>query len=225
VVTVGRRDESRSSAGTVAGYHAGQLDPYREGVLGSVINQQGATMDIKLPNGENPYAPPSSDVNAGTLPEVEGEIRLADRGTRLVAAIVDGLLYMVVLIPVFILIFTTGAVQEGSSTALFSAFVAGPLGFISLFSWLALLGFQAYLISVTGQSIAKRVFKIRIVKMDGSKVNFVSGVLVRNWLMMVLQQIPVLNMFLPLLDALFIFRQDRRCIHDLIAGTKVINIA
>jgi len=182
-------------------------------------------MDIKLPNGENPYAPPSSDVNAGTLPEVEGEIRLADRGTRFVAALVDGLLYMVVLIPALVLIFSTGAMRDGGNTAIFRAFVAGPMGFISLFAWLGLLGFQAWLISTTGQSIAKRLFKIKIVKMDGSKVNFVSGVLVRNWLMMILQQIPVLNMFLPLLDALFIFRQDRRCIHDLIAGTRVINLA
>jgi uncharacterized RDD family membrane protein YckC len=41
---------------------------------------------------------------------------------------------------------------------------------------------------------------------------------------MVLQQIPVVNFILPLLDALFIFREDRRCIHDLIAGTKVIQL-
>jgi uncharacterized RDD family membrane protein YckC len=33
------------------------------------------------------------------------------------------------------------------------------------------------------------------------------------------------NLILPLLDALFIFRQDRRCIHDLIAGTKVVQLA
>jgi hypothetical protein len=42
--------------------------------------------------------------------------------------------------------------------------------------------------------------------------------------MMVLQQIPGINIFAGLLDPLFIFRQDRRCIHDFIAGTKVINL-
>jgi uncharacterized RDD family membrane protein YckC len=60
--------------------------------------------------------------------------------------------------------------------------------------------------------------------LDGAPVNFVSGVLLRNWLMMLLQQMPVVNLILPLLDALFIFREDRRCIHDLIAGTKVIQL-
>jgi uncharacterized RDD family membrane protein YckC len=181
-------------------------------------------MDSNLPHGENPYAPPTSDVNADLLPPT-GEVRLADRGTRFVSQLVDGLLFLVVLVPGLIAGFSTGAFHGGSgTTALLRAFVSGPLGIVSLVGWVGLIAFQAYLVATTGQSIAKRLFKIKIVKLDGSNVNFVSGVLLRNWLMMVLQQIPGVNMVLPLLDALFIFRQDRRCIHDLIAGTKVINL-
>jgi uncharacterized RDD family membrane protein YckC len=181
-------------------------------------------MESNPPRAENPYAPPTSDVNAGVLPPSGGE-RLAERGTRFVAQLVDGLLFLAVLVPGLIAGFQSGAFHGGNgSTALFRAFVAGPLGVVSLVGWVGLLAFQAYLIATTGQSIAKRLFKIQIVKIDGGKVNFVSGVLLRNWLMMILQQIPVVNMILPLLDALFIFRQDRRCIHDLIAGTKVIAI-
>jgi len=37
--------------------------------------------------------------------------------------------------------------------------------------------------------------------------------------------IPGVGIALTILDALFIFRDDRRCIHDLIAGTKVITTA
>jgi uncharacterized RDD family membrane protein YckC len=182
-------------------------------------------MDPNLPNAENPYAPPTSDVNAGVLPPT-GEERLAERGTRFVSQLVDGLLFLVAMVPGLIAGFSSGAFHGGGgNTAIFRAFVSGPLGIISLVAWIGLIAYQAYLVSTTGQSIAKRLFKIRIVKLDGSKVNFVSGVLLRNWLMMVLQQIPIVNMVLPLLDALFIFRQDRRCIHDLIAGTKVIALA
>jgi len=182
-------------------------------------------MDTNSPNGGNPYAPPTSDVNADLLPPT-GDVRLADRGTRFVSQLVDGLLFLVVLVPGFIAGFQSGAFHGGNNTtAIFRAFVSGPLGVVSLVAWVGLIAFQAYLVATTGQSIAKRLFKIQIVKLDGSKVNFVSGVLLRNWLMMILQQIPVLNMILPLLDALFIFRQDRRCIHDLIAGTKVIALA
>jgi uncharacterized RDD family membrane protein YckC len=34
--------------------------------------------------------------------------------------------------------------------------------------------------------------------------------------------IPFLGMFFGLADALLIFRRNRRCIHDLIAGTTVV---
>ena len=34
--------------------------------------------------------------------------------------------------------------------------------------------------------------------------------------------VPMLGGFASLVDALCIFREDRRCIHDLIAGTRVI---
>jgi uncharacterized RDD family membrane protein YckC len=36
--------------------------------------------------------------------------------------------------------------------------------------------------------------------------------------------IPVIGGFLPLVDVLFIFRHDRRCIHDLLAGTNVVKV-
>ena len=179
---------------------------------------------MELNRPENPYAPPTSDVNAGQGP-VPAEGQLAERGTRLVAAIVDGLLYLVAAVPALIAGFQSGAFREGGSTAIFRAFASGALGVLSAVAWVGLIIFQAYLIATTGQSIAKRWLRIKIVKVDGSPLNFVSGVLVRNWLIVVLQQIPVLNAILPLADALFIFRQDRRCIHDLIAGTKVVQLA
>jgi len=178
-------------------------------------------MDIHRPDGDNPYAPPTSDVNAGALaPAVEGQ--LAERGTRFASQMVDGLLFMAALVPALIAGFQSGAFREGGSTAIFRAFAANALGMVSGAAWIALIGYQAYLVTTTGQSIAKRLFKIKIVKLDGSPVSFVSGVLLRNWLMLILQQIPGVNAILPLVDALFIFRQDRRCVHDFIAGTKVI---
>jgi uncharacterized RDD family membrane protein YckC len=180
-------------------------------------------MDPNRPEAENPYSPPKSDVNVGTqAPAVEGE--LAERGTRFLSQMIDGLLPLMVLIPGFVAGMHSGAFHGGGSTALFRSFMAGTTGVVSGLAWLALMLFQAYLVTTTGQSIAKRWFRIKIVRLDGSPVSFVSGVLLRSWLIMVLQQIPGFNLFAGLLDPLFIFRQDRRCIHDFIAGTKVINL-
>jgi uncharacterized RDD family membrane protein YckC len=180
-------------------------------------------MDPHLPAGGDPYAPPKTDVNADALPP-SGDVRLADRGTRLAAAIIDGLLYMCVLIPLIVAAIHTGAFNDASNRpSFYHLFVDSTLGLLSLAGWLALLALQAYLVATTGQSIAKRLFNIRIVKVDGSPAGFTAGVLIRNWLIVILQQIPVVNMVLPWIDALLIFRQDRRCLHDLLAGTKVIN--
>ncbi|MBD3392455.1 MAG: hypothetical protein GF418_10265 [Chitinivibrionales bacterium] len=38
-----------------------------------------------------------------------------------------------------------------------------------------------------------------------------------------LQGIPILGSLFALINVLFVFREDHRCIHDLIAGTKVVS--
>jgi len=179
-------------------------------------------MDPQLPSGGDPYAPPKTDVNADVLPPT-GDVLMASRWTRLIAAIIDGLLYMVVMIPVMVAAFSSGAFGDPSNRpSIYRLLVASTSGLISLGGWVGLLALQSYLVATTGQSIAKRLFNIKIVKTDGSPAGFKSGVLLRHWLFIALQQIPVVNMVLPWIDPLLIFRQDRRCLHDLLADTKVI---
>ena len=45
----------------------------------------------------------------------------------------------------------------------------------------------------------------------------------RYVLVMLVMAIPIIGQLLGLADALFIFRSDRRCVHDLLAGTKVVS--
>src|SRR5262249_52126407 len=98
---------------------------------------------------------------------------------------------------------------------------------------------QWALIATRGQTLGKMMIKTRIVRMDGSSVGFVHGVVLRIWVITIPSWILVGLMLtgmdprtlLPasvaigligLLDALFIFGESRRCLHDLIAGTRVI---
>jgi uncharacterized RDD family membrane protein YckC len=83
---------------------------------------------------------------------------------------------------------------------------------------------QWVLISRNGQSIGKRIIRTRIVRVDGTNPGFVYGVFLRSWVPMGLQFIPFVGSFIGLADALFVFRNDRRTIHDHIAGTKVIQV-
>ena len=43
-----------------------------------------------------------------------------------------------------------------------------------------------------------------------------------NWVPKVMGAVPYLGMIFHLVDSLFIFREDRRCLHDRIAGTRVV---
>jgi uncharacterized RDD family membrane protein YckC len=77
-------------------------------------------------------------------------------------------------------------------------------------------------VSTTGQTLAKKWMGIKVVKTDGSPVNFVSGVLLREWILMGASAIPYIGSVVGIVDAVMIFNQARRCLHDQIAGTKVI---
>jgi uncharacterized RDD family membrane protein YckC len=75
-----------------------------------------------------------------------------------------------------------------------------------------------------GQTIGKRMLGIRIVRCDGTHAPLWRIVCLRDGLMTALEGIPLLGPFIGLTDSLVIFRADRRCLHDMIADTKVVRI-
>ena len=149
---------------------------------------------------QEPVAPPQMSPSLKTKPGSTSTRTFqadAGRSDRLLAAIVDGL---------FGLIFFALSLL---------------LDMPSLFTYgLALYWiYQFYLLTVDGQTIGKKIMKIKIIKRDtGENGGFVSNVLLRWVLNGLLGFIP----FYALVDILFIFREDRRCIHDMMAGTKVV---
>ena len=88
---------------------------------------------------------------------------------------------------------------------------------------LALVGYQLRLLTTLGQTIGKKALGVRIVLVkDDSNGGFVVNVLLRGVVTLVLSAIPGIGFLFALADVLFIFRDDRRCIHDHIAGTRVV---
>lgn len=156
---------------------------------------------------------------AGT-PGFTGDASLAPRESRLAAAILDSLLTLAVFAPSFGLMFLGGAFEEnGPENEAY--LVAG--GLLFLVAALALIVTQLYLLTTHGQSVGKRVMKIRIVRhADGARAGFFTVILARSLLPGVIGAIPFVGSIFTLVNILFIFREDRRCLHDLIAGTKVV---
>lgn len=90
--------------------------------------------------------------------------------------------------------------------------------------WLGIwLIFNYHLMKTRGQSIGKLAMGIKIVTVDDNKLPEISNSIGKRYiLLLALGYIPVIGPFLHTIDVLFIFRQDRRCVHDLIAKTKVV---
>lgn len=169
----------------------------------------------------NPYAPPTADVDQG--PQLrQGEYVLAERGTRLGAVMIDGLLAVAAAAPAgvvlaFMVYNARGSLSMGDAELM----VYGLVGVMVLMV-LAFMGYQWYLISTTGQSLGKRWLGIQIIRIDGTPLGFVNGVILRSWVLGALGNVPGVGPIIGLVNALMIFGEERRCLHDQIAGTRVV---
>ena len=80
---------------------------------------------------------------------------------------------------------------------------------------------QAVLLSSHGQTIGKRLMGLRIVRADtGRNGGFVTNVFLRA----VINGLLACTIIYFVVDSLFLLFRNRLCLHDYIAGTKVVKI-
>jgi len=162
----------------------------------------------------NPFEPPE-DLGAASPPPGAGEDHgLASRGSRLLAAIIDGGLSAAVFLP---LVFALGIVEVGRERTL-EDHILGTL--VGLAVFVAMNGWFWY---TRAQSIGKIALRIRIVMRDGTRASGHTILFRRVLPVWLVQQVPFVGpVFSGLVDPLFIFRSNRACLHDDVAGTKVV---
>ena len=89
-------------------------------------------------------------------------------------------------------------------------------------SWLLLNGL---FLASSAQTIGKKALGIQVVNVsDGEPASFLRLVLWRFLPMALVAQVPYVG-YLALVDPMVIFRRDRRCLHDHLAGTRVVALA
>lgn len=150
---------------------------------------------------------------------------LADRGLRFLAALVDGVLKSLCWLPTTLAIWHTVSAELLSGHQPSWATMIEAMNGVILRSMpflLILVLVQAVLLSTRGQSVGKLVTGMRIVRRDGTPGGFLHAFFLRGTLPWIIEQIPVLGSLFWLVDACFIFGEERRCIHDYIAGTVVV---
>ncbi len=176
-------------------------------------------------------ATPTQDVApegqpAVTTLRIKSGPKLAGRGIRLLAAIIDGILSMLFALPGLVMLsarlVANGGHMPAFGTPAFDSTLSS-MGVI-LVGWIILMIIQGWLLATRGQTVGKKLMGIRIVRFsDDANPGFVHAVLLRAVVVTILDNIPWLGLLFWLVDCCFIFREDRRCIHDLIADTRVID--
>lgn len=193
------------------------------------------------PAGEPPPLPP-----AATPPPLPGSpdkadpapasLKLAGRGARLGATLLDLLVSLALAGPGLWWLIRSydavrphidiDAIQAGYVSLLQQQLIVVSLSLpllAVLVPSLVILVVQTWLLTTRGQTIGKKWLRIRIVRTDGRAADFVQVFLLRSMALQCVALIPVVGILVSVADPLLIFRADRRCLHDLLAGTTVID--
>lgn len=141
---------------------------------------------------------------------------LAERWPRLGASIVDGLIFSAMVYGPMVAGIVAGAALAGPESDGSVAFAVTTgltvIGF-AVWAWLTLKQ-----MGETGQSLAKKYFNIKVVRSDGSPASLSNLIWRRNAITWVLNIIPLYG----LVEVLFIFGENRQCLHDKMADTIVV---
>jgi len=179
-------------------------------------------------DGFNPYQSPLTTDAPPFQADEEPSGKLAARSARLLAVVIDGTLEAIGL---FFILYLPDASDLFFSD--YSTWVEPiVLGLLSLLVYYVING---WLLATRGQTVGKLLIGIRIEDHDTSSIIPLSRQVLLRDLPIVLPAylLPVvtfgteladLELLIYVLDGLFIFTASRRCLHDRIAKTKVVQI-
>ena len=164
---------------------------------------------------DNIYEPPQSKIDMDTADVADDP--LASRWSRLWASLLDSLIMMFIILPA--MYFTGGfdVISTGEEPSLGYNLAIGVLGFIVFFI------LNTHLLINKGQTIGKSVLGIKIVDLDGNLPVFKNHILKRYAVYFLPGQVPIVGQMFSIVNILFIFGAQKRCIHDHAAGTKVVD--
>lgn len=173
--------------------------------------------------------PQSSDFQSGPpAPQIDNTASL---GKRFLAFILDGFFMVMALIMVMQ---SMGLLEPATSQDVqvaqaelqkrLSALSDGQKLMLSLSPFPIFFVLHGFLLQQYGQTLGKRIVGIAIVTMDNRKPAFGQLIVWRYLSQWAVGQVPLVGVLLRFADVLAIFRPDKRCIHDHLAKTKVIDL-
>jgi uncharacterized RDD family membrane protein YckC len=136
----------------------------------------------------------------------------ATKGDRFIAALIDGVIGIISVIPIFIYVDFEILTDPTFSLSVMLLAYGIMVGFI----------LHGYLLYHYGQTIGKNFMSIRIENLDNTKANLTTIYFKRMIPMQILSIVPFGGQFIVgIVNPLFIFGKEKRCLHDYVAKTKV----
>jgi uncharacterized RDD family membrane protein YckC len=175
---------------------------------------------------EPPPLVPSTPPAGGGTGTAAATANLATFGQRFLGALIDGILKALCWMPAASLMMDEFGeqIRAGQQPTPIEMLDAMGVAFQKSLPFLAALAVvQCVLLTVRGQSVGKLVAGSRIVRYaDNAKAGFLRAFLLRGTIPWVIEQIPIVGGLFWLVNVCFVFSEERRCVHDYIAGTKVV---
>lgn len=158
----------------------------------------------------------SNNTNEATGVASEASLNIASRWDRLWAAVLDGLIMAAITLPVFYLTGGFDGIEEGTQPSFAYTLTMGVFGII------VFILINGKSLSQKGQTIGKRLLNIKIVTLAGELPDVKQHLLKRYGVYFLLGYIPFIGQLLSTINILMIFGKQKRCGHDLAAGTAVV---
>ncbi|HVY22185.1 MAG TPA: RDD family protein [Steroidobacteraceae bacterium] len=178
----------------------------------------------------NRYAAPQAEVQDVDDDHEVGQ--LAGRGERLGAILLDGLIWgLMTYVPLSIGMGIQGwesiatSTKPGNPFSVYGAMfkqLTGTAGILTIVGFLIVAGLNLYFVAKNSQTLGKKLVGIKVVRTSGSRATLGRIFWLRNVVNALPSFIPFIGGIYGLVDALFIFGEQRRCVHDYIADTIVV---
>ncbi|MCK5727409.1 MAG: RDD family protein [Thiotrichaceae bacterium] len=147
---------------------------------------------------------------------INSKTELANRWTRLGASIIDSFIHLVLMLPILSYTHFIDYIRDKESPPVELLLTIMVLGF------LIYIATHYYFIKKNGQTIGKKLLKIRVENITGGVASFNLIVFKRYLFITAISSLPAIGVFLSVIDGLLIFRDNHQCWHDDFAQTRVV---
>ncbi|MDA9859008.1 RDD family protein [Rubripirellula sp.] len=239
-----QRPAARKPAAPMGGFDPGLFDELTDQDLKPVAGGGAIPDEPAAPSGNTAKLLREHAATAGGATTSNFKVGdLASPLSRLAAIIIDGFVIGLMAGPILAAMFLfvapsffdfsalqqlaenppTNAAEEQAASEAAQKIMVGMIEFYFIAmpaSYLIPILVYALMVTKSGQTPGKKLCKIRIVTSDTKQLpGFVKGVLIRSWASQIVYAIP----FVGLVGILLIFGPKRQCLHDMMAGTIVVD--